>query len=161
MEIIFWGGVVVVLVLLLAATAPIASTKPWKILWGVVLIGVGALVIWPSIRPEEAQGWFLVSNGTDEAIVVQLEPPIRTRAYLIPPGQFGPFDYPVRTGTQIGIYTSSCELIGYSRVDGGFRGTFVRADRSFERLDLGDMGSTGHEPHDGCLVAPRTSSRSH
>jgi hypothetical protein len=65
-------------------------------------------------RPVEAREsfWLLIENRSGAPIVVVPEAPVdRSGAWLVQPGETGPYAY-ARAGTRVDIRSEECELIG-------------------------------------------------
>jgi 4-amino-4-deoxy-L-arabinose transferase-like glycosyltransferase len=151
-------AIAVILGLLFVATIPIAGSRVWRRFWAMAVLltlvgGVLAIAVYSADRPQQSSGWYVVINESQDAVIAQLESPGPYNAWLVPPGEFGPFAT-VRIGRTIGIYSAECELIGRSRIEGRFRGTVVRPDRSLVVIDLGDMGAVNIIRSEGCLNPP-------
>jgi hypothetical protein len=78
-------------------------------------------------------GLFWVANRSDHPIIVQMPGPLNTgHAYLLQPGQHGPYQDRVRFGIEISIYTADCRPLIRSHVEGGDQWTVYRSDGSTE-----------------------------
>ena len=158
-DIVVTAAVAIVLVLLFIGTVPIAGTRAWRWFWAfIVLGGALAVAVWPAVRPKPTYGWYAVINDSASPVIAQLESPGPYNAWLIGPGERGPMIM-ITVGRAIGVYSTGCELIGRTKIEGYFRGTVLHLDGSMEVIDLGDMSPANVTPADGCPARPRMTLR--
>ena len=146
--------------LAIVAAIPMWLNKTTLRLW-VIGVGLAAVAIgiafWPP--PATGPGWLVVFNGWTQPVIVETRTVLDTGpAFQLEPQHLGPFDPGWPSGTEVMIFTTDCQLVATSHIEGRDRGTVIKPDGSTDIEDFGgDSGPAAYTELQRCPQPPDAS----